>query len=72
MEEKIPFYMTKDISERAMEFEPLFERFLFVVPRVMASPARLATFPMSSEVQAELNRLEYLREWARKAIPIEL
>jgi hypothetical protein len=38
----------------------------------MASPAVLATFPMSSEVQAELNRLEYLRNWARKAIPIEI
>lgn len=48
MEEKIPYYMTKNISERALEFEPIFDRFLFVVPRVMASPARLATFPMSS------------------------
>jgi len=38
----------------------------------MASPARLATFPMSSEVQAEINRLDYLRGWARKAIPVEL
>lgn len=71
-QEKTPFYMSKDISERAMEFQPVFDRFLFVVPRVMASPARLATFPMSSEVQAEVNRLDYLRQWARKAIPIEL
>lgn len=40
--------MSKTISQRATEFEPIFDKFLFVVPRVMASPAVLATFPMSS------------------------
>jgi hypothetical protein len=48
----LPYYMSKTISERATEFYSIFDRFLFAVPRAMASPAVLATFPMSSEVQA--------------------
>lgn len=38
----------------------------------MARPAHLATFPMSSEVQAETNRLEYLRNRMKTIIPREL
>ena len=50
----------------------MFDRFLFVVPRVMARPAHLATFPMNSEVQAETNRLEYLRSQVKNMIPSEI
>ena len=64
--------MKTTLSQRAVEYDPIFDRFLFVVPKVMASPAVLATFPMNSEVQSEINRLDYLRTLARKAIPIEL
>ena len=34
--------------ERAEEYEQIFDKYLFVVPKVMARPARLTTFPMSS------------------------
>ena len=44
--------MSKNIMERAQEYETIFDKYLFVVPKVMARPARLATFPMNSEVQA--------------------
>ena len=68
----MPYYMSTSIRQRAEEFEPVFDRFLFVVPKVMARPANLATFPMNSEVQAESNRLEYLRNGIKKMIPAEL
>ena len=40
--------MNKTIIERAEEFEPIFDRYLFVVPKVLARPAHLTTFPMNS------------------------
>ena len=35
----------------------------------MARPATLATFPMNSEVQSEINRLDYLRQKVKNVIP---
>lgn len=72
MEQKVPYYLTKGIVERAEEYEGIFDKYLFVVSKVMAAPARLATYPMSSEVQAETNRLEYLRGRVKTMIPREL
>lgn len=65
----MPYYMSKDIMERAQEYEGIFDKYLFVVPKVMARPAHLATFPMNSEVQSETNRLEYLRNKIKTIIP---
>jgi hypothetical protein len=72
MEETVPYYMSTTIAQRAQEYETIFDKYLFVVPKVMARPAHLATFPMSSEVQAETNRLEYLRNRMKTIIPREL
>ena len=55
--------------ERAQDYEHIFDKYLFVVPKVMARPATLATFPMNSEVQSEINRLEYLRNRIKTMIP---
>ena len=44
--------MSKSIMERAEDYEHIFDKYLFVVPKVMARPATLTTFPMNSEVQA--------------------
>ena len=52
MEDKTPYFLNKNIMERAQEYENIFDKYLFVVPKVMARPATLATFPMNSEVQS--------------------
>ena len=64
--------MNKTLMERAEQYEGIFDKYLFAVPKVMAKPARLATFPMSSEVQAETNRLQYLRNRIKTMIPREI
>ena len=44
----VPFFMQKNLTQLVEEFEPIFDRYLFVVPKVMVAPASLATFPMNS------------------------
>ncbi len=73
VEQKLtPYIMTKSLEERIDEFEPIFDKFAFVVSKVMARPASLTTFPMNSEVMAESNRLDYLRQKVKKIIPREI
>lgn len=45
---RAPYHMTKSLEERIAEFEPVFDKFAFVVSKVMARPASLNTFPMNS------------------------